>query len=103
MAADADDIIRAVKDADFPADKDELLATARRSGASDQAVKALRGIPPERYANRQEVVRSVRLPADTDVDRTPGERGEQAGKGGRRGLSQHLREVDRPPLDDEER
>ncbi|MET9680417.1 DUF2795 domain-containing protein [Streptomyces coeruleorubidus] len=48
----AREVVDAVEDAHFPAGKDELIDAARRSGASQEVVAALRGIPPEEYANR---------------------------------------------------
>ncbi|MYV43621.1 DUF2795 domain-containing protein, partial [Streptomyces sp. SID1328] len=45
------EVLDAIKDVDFPADRDELVDAARSAGASEEVVKALRGIPPEQYAN----------------------------------------------------
>ncbi|MDT0345043.1 DUF2795 domain-containing protein [Streptomyces litchfieldiae] len=98
---DVNEILHAVKDVDFPADRDELVQEAKRAGASEPAVKALRGIPPESYANRAEVARSVRLPADADMDLSPAQRAQQARKGGRRGQAERLRDVRKPPVDEE--
>lgn len=100
-STDVHEILHAVKDVDFPAGKDELIAEAKRAGASEPAVKALRGIPPEQYANRADVARSVRLPADTDLGHSPAERAEQARAGGKRGLSERLRDVPKPPIQEE--
>jgi hypothetical protein len=50
----------ALSEADFPATKDELVASAQAQGADADAVAALRSLPPEvAYANVDEVVRSV--------------------------------------------
>ena len=46
-------------DADFPADKDQLVAVATRNGCDDDTIRALRAIPPESYANLSEVLASV--------------------------------------------
>ncbi|MGV9255661.1 DUF2795 domain-containing protein [Streptomyces sp. NPDC003697] len=97
----ARDVVDAIKDVDFPAGKDELIEAAKRSGASQEVIKALRGLPPEQYANRKEVVRSVRLPADSDLDLSDAQRAEQAREGGRPGQSQHLRDVPKPPVEEE--
>ena len=58
----------ALTDVDYPATKDDLLAAARRNAPDDEEVAAvLRSLPPETYANGNEVIRSApRL-------RTPGE------------------------------
>ncbi|WP_326691886.1 MULTISPECIES: DUF2795 domain-containing protein [unclassified Streptomyces] len=93
------EVLAALDDVDFPADKDELLRAA--SGASHEVCAALRGIPPEEYANREEVARSVRVDPDSDLDLSPAQRAEQARQGGRPGQSQHLREAPKPPVEDE--
>jgi len=95
------DVLGALKDVDFPVGKDELVAAARSAGASDEVVKALRGIPPERYASREEVARSVRVDPDSDLGHNPAQRAEQAREGGKPGLSQHLREEPKTPIQEE--
>lgn len=96
-----EDVLGAIKDAGFPAGKDELVEAARASGAPEGVVKALRGIPPEQYTNRQDVARSVRLEPDSDLGLSPAQRAEQAREGGKPGQSQHLREVPKPPVEEE--
>jgi Protein of unknown function (DUF2795) len=67
------EVLAALGEVDFPAGKDDLLAAARAAGASEEVQKALRGIPPEEYANRDEVARSVRVdPGDEDGRDTGG-------------------------------
>jgi len=58
----------ALTDVDYPATKDDLLAAAARNAPGDEEVETvLRSLPPETYANGNEVIRSApRL-------RTPGE------------------------------
>jgi hypothetical protein len=58
----------ALTDVDYPATKDDLLAAAARNAPQDEDVQlVLRSLPPESYANGNEVIRSApRL-------RTPGE------------------------------
>ncbi|WP_217140114.1 DUF2795 domain-containing protein [Streptomyces sp. AC627_RSS907] len=94
-------VVDAVKDVDFPAGKDELIQAARRAGASPDAVAALRGIPRESYANRDEVARSVRVDPASDLGTSSARRAEQVRAGGRPGQSQHLREVPEPPVEEE--
>ncbi|GAA3656857.1 DUF2795 domain-containing protein [Streptomyces sp. S1A] len=98
---DVQEILGALKDVDFPADKDELLRAAKVGGASGEALKALRGIPPDRYDNRDQVARSVRVDPDSDLGHSAAQRAEQARKGGKPGLSQHLRDAPKPPVEDE--
>jgi hypothetical protein len=90
-----------MRNVDFPAAKDDLIRAARAVGAPADVVKALRAIPPVEYANRQEVARSV--PADPTADRpvSPAQRAEQARLRGKPGLSQRLRDVPRPPVEEE--
>ncbi len=100
-ATDVNEILHAVKNVDFPAGKDDLVRAAKQAGASETAVKALRGIPPESYANRTEVARSVRLPGDAGLELSPAQRAEQARRGGRRGQAEQLRDVPKPPVERE--
>jgi hypothetical protein len=97
----ARDVVEAVKDVDFPAGKDQLVEAARKAGASAEVVAALRGIPPEQYANREEVARSVRVDPDSDLGTSASQRARQARAGGRPGQSQHLREVPKTPVEEE--
>ncbi|MEU6589915.1 DUF2795 domain-containing protein [Streptomyces sp. NPDC046881] len=97
----ARDVVEAIKDVDFPAGKDKLIEAASRSGAATDVVKALRGIPAEQYANREEVARSVRVDPSSDLGLSPAQRAEQAREGGRPGQSQHLRDVPKPPIEEE--
>jgi hypothetical protein len=53
-----------LNDADFPAGKNDLVEVAVRNGCPD-AAQALRGIPPETYANMAEVLASVTLADDS--------------------------------------
>ena len=61
-----DEGLRSIKDVDFPASKDDLLASAQRGGASEEVLRALRAVPPVDYANKDEVARSV--PTDEPRD-----------------------------------
>ena len=54
-----EDIRDALLNADFPADKDELIRVAERAGAAKETLSALRSLPVADYANKDEVVRSV--------------------------------------------
>ncbi|MER7943369.1 DUF2795 domain-containing protein [Streptomyces sp. NBC_01696] len=96
-----DEVLKALDAVDFPAGKDDLLTAAQGANARDEVIKALQGIPAEQYGNRQDVAHSVRLDPDSDLHRTPGQKGEQARQGGKPGLSQHLRDAPKPPVDEE--
>lgn len=95
------EVLAALKDVSYPTDKEHLVTAAREAGASDEVVKALRGIPAERYTGREDVARSVRVDPDSDLGHTAAQRAEQARQGGRPGLSQHLREEPRTPIQEE--
>lgn len=104
--ASADEVMRVVRDAgvDFPASKEELVRAAEAAGAPDDVVAALRAIPPEEYANRAEVARSIPADPASDLGLSPGQRAQQARQGRRhhpQGVSQHLRDVPKPALDEE--
>ncbi|NJQ00164.1 DUF2795 domain-containing protein [Streptomyces zingiberis] len=94
-------VLHAIKDVDFPAGKDELIHAAREGGASEQEIAALRGIPAERYDNREQVARSVRVDPDSDLGHSPGQRGAQARRGGKRHLARYLRDAPKPPVEEE--
>lgn len=100
-----DQLRRALRDADFPASKEELIRVAQSAGASGDVITALRAIPPVEYASREEVARSV--PVDPDAEQpdvSPAQRGQQARQrrhhGGQR-LSQFQRDVPKPAVEDE--
>ncbi|GAA2204660.1 MULTISPECIES: DUF2795 domain-containing protein [Streptomyces] len=95
------EVLDALKDVTYPADKDRLVSAARQAGASDEVVKALGGMPAEEYTNRADVARSVRVDPDSDLGTDATQRAEQARHGGKPGLSQHLREEPRTPIQEE--
>src|SRR3954469_23249798 len=95
------EVLAALGEVDFPAGKDDLLAAAQAAGASEEVQKALRGIPPDEYANRDEVARSVRLDPRPEDGLDASRRGERAGAGGRRGLGQHEVDVREPVIEEE--
>jgi len=98
---DVREILGTPEDVGFPAGKDEPLRAARSAGASEEALRALRGIPPDRYANREEAARSVRVDPASDLGHGAAQRAEQARRGGRPGLPRHLRGAPEPPVEDE--
>ncbi|GGW43205.1 DUF2795 domain-containing protein [Streptomyces galilaeus] len=100
---DVPEVLHSLKDVRFPAGKDQLVEAARRAGASEEVVKALRAVPQEEYTSPQDVARSVRTDPDSDSDlgHTAAQRAEQAREGGKQGMSQHLRDVPRTPIQEE--
>jgi hypothetical protein len=95
------EVLDALGDVDFPAGKDDLLDAARAAGASEEVQRALRGIPPEEYANRDEVARSVRLDPSDEDGLDASQRAEQARAGGRQGLGQHEVDVRESVIEEE--
>lgn len=57
--ATADDVIEYLKMVDFPASRDDLVREAQQAGAPNDVIKALRGMPPVDYDNKEEVRRSA--------------------------------------------
>ncbi|HEY2522298.1 MAG TPA: DUF2795 domain-containing protein [Streptosporangiaceae bacterium] len=100
----SDEVVRYLGDVDFPAGKEDLLRAADDAGAPPEVLKALRAIPPEQYANRAEVARSVPTDPAADLDPSAAQRAEQARERRHRGphpLSEYERKVPKPPIEDE--
>ncbi|MGW1244353.1 DUF2795 domain-containing protein [Streptomyces bobili] len=98
---DVPEVQHSLKDVRFPAGKNQLVEAARRAGASEEVVKAPRAVPQEEYTSPQDVARSVRTDPDSDLGHTAAQRAEQAREGGKQGMSQHLRDVPRAPIQEE--
>ena len=67
-------------------------------------IRALRAIRPEVYRNREEVARSIPADPAEELGVTPAQRAEQARERRRHGgehLSQYLRQVPKPPVEEE--
>ena len=101
---DAHQLKMALRNVDYPAGKQELIRAAEAAGAREEVIRALRAVPPEVYRNRQEVARSIPDDPAEELGVTPAQRAEQARERRRHGgehLSQYLREVPKPPLEEE--
>lgn len=98
---DVQHILHAITDVSFPADKEELLRVAEESDASPEVLKALREMPPEQYENKNEVARSVHTDADSDQPHSAAQRAKQASQHGKTGMTQQLRDADKPPVQQE--
>ena len=44
---------------DFPASKDDIVKKAEESGADDASLKALRGLPDQKFENPTEITEAV--------------------------------------------
>jgi Protein of unknown function (DUF2795) len=62
-----DALFAALKEVDFVADRNTLVAAAMSRGADDDTIRALRAAPPVEYGGMSEVLRAVRLREDEDV------------------------------------
>ena len=95
----ADDIRRALQDASYPASKEALVDVATRAGVDEAVCKVLRSLPVEDYGNVEEVIRSVDSVEATG--QSPADKAVRARDGGQRGLAEHMRDRQAPPLDPE--
>jgi hypothetical protein len=78
----------ALVDVDYPATKDELVEAAARNGADEEALRALRAMPPVDYRNRQEVLQSVDVHPADGAGVNPGARRAHT----HRGVAQHMKD-----------
>ncbi|GAA3737015.1 DUF2795 domain-containing protein [Salinactinospora qingdaonensis] len=51
---------------DYPADKDELVATAQENEADEDTVRALQALPPQDYRSFSEITASVELAEESN-------------------------------------
>jgi hypothetical protein len=82
----------ALRDLDFPADKDAILQHVLEYTSDGGVVKLARTLPPETYRNMSEVRSSVRLDPSVEDGRTEARRAAQARSGNRR-VAEYLREL----------
>ena len=85
-----EDVLRYLKDVDYPAGKEALVDAAERVGAPEAVVRSLRAIPPVEYRNPAEVRRSV--PVDPGAGRSASRAAEQARTQAPAGVAEHMRE-----------
>jgi Protein of unknown function (DUF2795) len=84
-----EEVRRYLKTVDFPAIKDDILREAERLGAPEEVLKALRGMPPVDYHNKEEVLRS----AKTDIaEETPAEKAVKARDHKHQRVAEYLRQ-----------
>jgi hypothetical protein len=97
--ANTGEIRRLLGDLAFPASKQRIVEHADRGGLKTDAERALAALPLGDYASLEEVLRSV--PTDPDPDRSAAERDYQRRHHQKAGLAEHMRETERPPIEDE--
>jgi hypothetical protein len=98
-----DEVMRALRNVDFPASKQELVQAAQAAGACGEVTAALRAIPPAEYASRAEVERSIPADPAKEEGLTPAQVAEAArlARRHRRRVSQYSLEVPKPPVAEE--
>jgi hypothetical protein len=73
---------------DFPALKEDITREAEKLGAPEDVLKALRGMPPVDYHNKEEVLRS----AKTEIaEETPAEKAVKARDRKHQRVAEYLR------------
>jgi hypothetical protein len=76
---------------DFPATRDDIVREAEQSDAPEPVLKALRGMPPVDYRNREEVLRSAKTQI---AEETPQEKAIKARDRRHQRVAEYLREPD---------
>ncbi|MBV1849271.1 DUF2795 domain-containing protein [Catellatospora tritici] len=83
---------QALRDIDFPADKDAILAHVLEYTSDSGVVKLARTLPPEIYRNMSELRSSVRLDPSVEEGTTSWQRAAQARSHNKR-VASYLRAV----------
>ncbi|NIJ13383.1 hypothetical protein FHU38_003727 [Saccharomonospora amisosensis] len=97
MATTVERLRTALSEADFPADKSQLLRQAEHAEADGATLKALRAIPPVVYSNLTEVKQSVSFDAGPDASEEAARRRLHD----KPGLAQREKDVPGHPIADE--
>ncbi|MGI5241827.1 DUF2795 domain-containing protein [Dactylosporangium sp. CA-139066] len=82
------EVLQYLNAVDYPADREALLQEAEREGAPPDVLKAIRGMPPVVYRNKEEVGRSVKTPI---AEETPAEKGAKARDRKHQNVAEYLR------------
>lgn len=64
MATDTKRLKAALDNADYPADKQQLIEVAENNGADADTIGALRAIPPESYGGFADVIAATPIASD---------------------------------------
>ncbi len=97
VTTDSDRVRKALSNAHFPAEKEQLVECARRAHADADTVRALRAIPVVSYANVTEVLQSVDLRPSTN----PADRAARRRTHTHPGLAEQEKDVPVGPIVDE--
>ncbi|MFB4297394.1 DUF2795 domain-containing protein [Actinomadura sp. NTSP31] len=97
--ADTRQIEELLGDLAFPASKERIVEHAHARRPLTEAERALSSLPLGTYGSAAEVLRS--LPIDPDPGRTPAEQAYRQRHHNKPGLAEHMRDTERPPVQDE--
>ncbi|TDD72169.1 DUF2795 domain-containing protein [Actinomadura rubrisoli] len=96
---DTGQVEEVLSDLGFPASKQAIVEHAHRTRPGTRAERALAALPLGTYASAAEVLRSI--PIEPDPERSPSERDYQRRHHDKPGLAEHMRDTERPPVEDE--
>ena len=87
--ATAAEVLQALRDLDYPASKEAIVACAENAGAPDGVLRAVRALALADYANKDEVVRSLDL--DPAPRRSASDKNDAARDRDKRGIAESAR------------
>lgn len=97
--ADTRRVEQLLGDLAFPASKERIVEHAHAERPLSEEERVLSSLPLGTYGSAAEVLRS--LPVDPDPGRTPAEQAYQRRHHNKPGLAEHMRDTERPPVQDE--
>ncbi|GGV24975.1 hypothetical protein GCM10010182_54350 [Actinomadura cremea] len=97
--ADTGRIEELLGDLPFPATKERIVEHAHTRSPRTDAERALAALPLGTYDSVAEVMRSV--PLEPDTGRSPAEQDYQRHHHNKPGLAEHMRDTERPPIEEE--
>jgi hypothetical protein len=84
----SDEVLPYLNTVDFPAMKEDIIREAEQLGAPEGVLKALRGMPPVDYHNKEEVLRSAKTQI---AEETPAEKAVKARDRKHQRVAEYLR------------
>jgi hypothetical protein len=97
--ADTGRIEELLGDLAFPATKERIVEHVHARSPRTDAERALAALPLGTYGSVAEVMRSV--PVEPDTGRSAAERDYQRRHHNKPGLAEHMRDTERPPVEEE--
>ena len=96
-----DEVRALLVDVGYPASKEALLAAAQRHEAGEDALRALRALPPVDYGNESEVLASIDVHPAESAGQSRSDKARRTREHGERGLAQHMKDVEPSPIEKE--